>query len=560
MAIPSVQVESTEGRFKRYQAAVSRRQLWQSQMDQAYRWLAPNRLPLIEDDRPFGILSDSRTRGEERNDHIFDPTGEESVLSFANNMQLNLMPPNKEWASVVVSDGIENLPQIYHERFGPITSETIISIKKQLQEINKIMFTHFESSKLYSSINESFQDLAITLGAILINEGNLDNPIIYDAIPANTIVLESDVENQITNVWRPITLAGRLIKEKWPNATIPPTLQEKINKAPEVPHSLIEGTITYPNNPTGKQFYYFVMLADGTVDLLTEWVDYFPWLIFRGQKSPGETYGRGPGLTALPYVRQLNKLSEYVLRGMQMQAFPVFVLSNGMSDINPYTFSIEPGAIIESNPGIKPSDTIQSVSGASPEVPFQYIQFMQNAVKEIMFANPINVQNKANTATEAQIINNNWVQKNAGFFSRTSIELFPGLIDKTLHILTKKGAIPKLDINGKKVTVRIDNILLKLDYMSPLTKAIRMQEVQDIEQGVQFALQTFGGVEGLLTMNIGQLPEEVYERLDLPTELINYKFKNSPLVKRIQDAVNGQQQGSPAQPEVFSNTQQPSPQ
>jgi len=562
-----MQVQGLKERYTMYEVAVGRRQLWQEQFAQGYRWLMPYRLPLISND-PVALNTNPQQRGKERNDHIFDPTGEQSVYAFANNIQMTVMPPFTHWAKVQVSDEIiqwadaQNTPPAFETVYGPITSDTIASMKDQLEHINKTIFAFMNSSKLEAIINECFQDLAISMGVLLINEGDLDNPLRFESIPANNVIIGSAGSGDITNVWRPITIDAKNILHRWPNAVLSQNLQRKVDNSPNEEIQFVEGTITYPNNPEGFKYYYFVMTIGGEEEILCEWRDIFPWVIFRGTKAPGELYGRGPGLMALPMVRVLNRTVELNLRGLQFSTIPLFVYSNGMFNVNPYTFTMQPGALLEAPNGVNPRDAISSITGESPDYALEYIQNMRAMIQEIMFANPLNLGQQTKTATEAQIINNQWVQKNAGFFSRMSLELFPPLIDKVLYILTKKGAIPQVDINGVKRDVRIDNILFKLNYNSPLAKLQAMKDVQNIEQAVQFAANTFGP-EGLVTFHIGELPIEVYEKLDVPSNLINYDFKDSPIVHQILQTVNtgqlpGQQQGAPPPTPALGNAQQTS--
>lgn len=541
----------------RYTKALGDRQLWSDEIDQAYRWMMPNRLPLANTTAAQFVTSSAQTRGEQRTNHIFDPTGMESILAFANNVQTSMMPPYTQWAQIQVSDLMEKAPQSFIDRFGPITPSTIDDIKKQLENVNNILFEEMRKSQLETVINESFQDLGILMGVLLLRPGNLTDPITYTAVPANQVVVEEGPNGLVENVYVPHTIKARLLLEKWPDAEANLTgeLRQQINDAPDSQINLIEGVINFPHEPEGRRHYYFLLTLDGNHELITQFVKINPFIVFRGSKSPGEVYGRGPALIALPYVRSLNKTTEYMLRGLQMMAYPVFVMS-GDTDINPYTLSIEPGSVLFSAPGQLPQNAISSVTGASPQVPFEWVQQTQMQVKEIMFANPLNMNSAGDkTATEANIINNQWIQKNAGFFSRLSYELLPPLIDKTILMLVEKGIIPKVEVNGIFTTPVSTNPIFKLDFNSPLAQLHDQQQVQAIVQGSQFALQTFGGIQGLLSMNIGELPEEVFERLGIPPELINYDFKKSPLIQKIQQSIQGGQP-QPTQPSLTGNVNQ----
>ncbi|NIT58484.1 MAG: hypothetical protein GWN00_20320, partial [Aliifodinibius sp.] len=75
----------------------------------------------------------------------------------------------------------------------------------------------------------------------------------------------------------------------------------------------------------------------------------------------------------------------------------------------------------------------------------------------------------------------------------------------------------------------LNSRLLKLSLSNPLAKGKKQEEAAAIINAVQFAQQSFGGLEGLLTLDIGRFPEEYFDSINLPQRLINGDFKNSPL-------------------------------
>lgn len=539
----------------RYQYALAQRQLWSNEFDQAYRWMMPNRLPLTDNNNGQFVTLNSMTRGQDRMASIFDSTGIESIYAFANNVQMTLMPPYTKWGLVATGDSIMKLPQEYIDYYGPITQKTVDDIKKQLEDFNEILYIEFGKSKFEAVINECLQDLAVTMGVLLLHEGTLDDPIIYDAIPANQIVIETGAHGEIVAVWYPITVPAWTILERWPDAQLPNDLMSLIDNNPQQPTRIIIGTVLYPDAQEGQQIYFYVTLDDSKTEIYCEYLDQFPWIIFRGSKSPGEEYGRGPALTALPFVRELNKLSEYMLKGLQMQAYPILLMT-GQMDRNPYTFSLDPGSIIWTPPGLKAADAASSLTGGRVDLPLQWVKDMQALIKEIMFANPLNLlSTPEKTATEANIINNNWIQKNAGFFSRLALELFPPLFNKTIHILTKKGVLPKIMVNDIPVEVRLDNVLFKLQYQSPLAKLQDQLAAQNIIQGSQALASLLGNPQWLLSVNVEKFPQTLLEKFNWPAQLINYNFGTDyaqPIIAQIQKLIGGQPPAN-EQPATFNN-------
>lgn len=534
----TITLESLDERMKRFQAALDRRERWNQEFEQAYRFMMPNRLQLTESNLR-NTSSGEVNRGEARMEEIFDPTGIEALGAFANNLQTSLMPAFKQWAELVANEQMKSLSASFVERFGEISDATMDSIRLQVFEATKTVFMYFESSRLPQIIHESFIDVGISTGVLFLNEGPLDNPLQFEAVPANQVIIEGGPQQSLENFWQPMREKGRNLLLRYPKAKLSAKLQQRITRDPEGFIDIIQASLSYPQNPEGFRFYFSVIVQDDTEEIITDWRDQDPYLAFRGMKSPGEIYGRGPAFTALPFVRQLNKISEFMLRALQLQSYPVFQVAD-TSDINPFTLRIEPGSIIPVSPQMMQlGGAIQRLdTGPPPVMPIEYMKELRILIKDIMFANPLGPAGLPNkTATESTLINNNWIRKNSGFFSRIAVELFPQLISKSLHILTKKGIIPLLKINNESVPLRIDNRFVKLKYDNPLAALQDQEDLEAIEKALQFSVGALGP-EALATFNIGELPETVYRKLKVPENIINEKFKTSVVVKNIENTLN----------------------
>ena len=78
-------------------------------------------------------------------------------------------------------------------------------------------------------------------------------------------------------------------------------------------------------------------------------------------------------------------------------------------------------------------------------------------------------------------------------------------------------------------------------------------------------MSTFQGVEGLLAFNIEKVPNEMFKLLNIPQELINEDFENSPLIQKLKgvlnqggdDAANDQSPAGAASPQDVSSLSQP---
>ena len=545
--MPGIITESTEEILKRFEDARARLELWQSTLDDAFRWVIPDRADITEANTDSALQGSRYMRGEDRFRQIWDSTAVSAVKEFANNFQLTLMPPFENWASIDTVDDIQELPEAFTQEFGEISDKTLNDLKTQIDNNMDILFRYLKDSNFSQATNEALQEYAVGTGSIILNEGDFQNPLDFSSASITSIVFDEGPDNKIQNVWRNLHVQNRNIPLKWKNAKIPEDLQRQIQNAPGEFTDLIESSVYYPQNPEGFQYYYSVILKEKKTDIVTEFREINPWIVFRFSKSPNQVTGSGPVLSVLPTIRTLNQLREFEIASAKFNAYPAYTAPSS-SEFNPYMLRIKPGTIIPVGPEFAGTDVIRPIPGAqNPQIAQSAIESFRAEIKDALFANPLPPQNQpAETATLTNARLQQWLQKNGGAISRFGVEFTQRVINDVAHILTKKGIIPLLEINNKRIPMTLQSRLLKLNLSNPLAKGKKQEEAQAISQAVQFAQQSFGGLEGLLTLDIGTFPEEFYEAIGLPQRLINGDFKNSPLVQQIQNSI--QQQPAQQQP------------
>jgi hypothetical protein len=545
--------ETTDQILDRYDDNVGRTQRWQAKLQDAFRLVIPNRSDIIGANSDSIVGGARFERGEDRFKDIFDTTGPEAVQEFANNFQLTLMPPFERWANIEIVDDIQELPEAFTREFGKISDETLNDIKTQLDNNMEILFRYLNDSNFSQATNEALQEYAVGTGAVILNENeDFNDPLDFQSASITKIVFDEGPNGTIKNVWRNLHVQNRNIMLKWPNAELPDNVRNTINNNPDKFTDFIEASLYYPQNPEGFQYYYSIILKGERKEIFFEWRELNPWIVFRFTKSPDEILGNGPALTALPKIRMLIELMEFVVASAKFTAYPAYTAPSS-NEMNPYMLRIEPGTIIPIGPEFAGSDIIRPIPQSnSRAVLNEYVMNAKQEIKDILFSNPLPPANQpSETATLTNARLQQWLQKNGGAISRFGVEFTKNVINSVAHILTKKGIIPLININGKRIPMTLNSRLLKLSLSNPLAKGKKQEEAAAIINAVQFAQQSFGGLEGLLTLDIGRFPEEYFDSINLPQRLINGDFKNSPLVQQIQNSIQqqpGQQQPQQAGP------------
>ena len=84
-----------------------------------------------------------------------------------------------------------------------------------------------------------------------------------------------------------------------------------------------------------------------------------PFINFRWQKAPSETYGRSPVMKVLPDIKTLNKVVELMLKNASIAVTGIWQADDD-GVLNPATISLTPGTIIPKavgSAGLQPLDS-----------------------------------------------------------------------------------------------------------------------------------------------------------------------------------------------------------
>jgi hypothetical protein len=515
--------ENSEQRFNRYTKAKERLDLWLPLYQQAYELTIPQRSEFYE-------MTD-RLGPNVRIDNVYDATAVEAVPQFANNIQSILFPPFRRWASLTAG---EEIPEAEKDQAN-----------KDLQEITETFFNYLNKSNFTLALNEALQDLAVGTGFLLVQEGkDRNNPIHFQAIPIANMVAEEGEHGNLENFWRHIEVPVKLIERLWPKATLTNGLQSLKNNNPEQLVQLIEGTIYYPDNPKGKEYYYYVSEQATKMDLFAENRDCSPWVAFRYSVVAGELLGRGPVLTALPFIRVLNTMAEYELRNAKFRLANAYMVA-GDGTINPYTVRIVPGAIIpvnslQGNPPIAPIP----VGG---DVKFEQLSIsdLRQLIKSILLADPLGpVDSQSQTATEVSLRQQNWVRQAAAAFGRLTVELTNPIIEKSIRILRRKGLIKKISI-GPKVAI---------EYQSPLADIQNQDDIQRFQACASFLIQLLMQPLTVVLYRVEDLLSWAADKFGIDLELLRNSSEIQALLKNLQNN-QGAQPGQPGQQPASANPQ-----
>lgn len=491
---------TTEDLVKRFQAAKKQRSTWQTHLRECYEYALPQRNTMTQ-----------FSRGQKKNEDIYDSTAVVGTQKFASRLQATLIPPWREWSMLVPGSEI---PEDEHEKIQPV-----------LDDITKIIFDHINHSNFATQAHESFLDLAVSTGVLALEENDTaESALEFHSAPLAEIYPEAGPWGTIETVWREHKVPARHIDRLWPGAELSETMKKKASERPDEKCSLIEGTIYLPK----RGYWHQCVLEEASKEyIFGQDYEVSPWIVFREYVVPGETLGRGRIMQVLPDIKTANKVVEYVLKNAALAISGVYTAADD-GVINPYSIRLTPGAIIpvgsndNANPTLRPLDR-------SGDIQFSALVLddLRKRINKALFAEPFGeVDSPVRSATEMAIRNQELVQDSGSAFGRMQTEFVEKIIKRAVSILKRAGKIPDIRVDGKEVTIK---------HTSPLARAQDQDDLVAVNQYLQTVGQLGPEVLGLGT-KLEEFPRYIGKKLGLDADLLRTEVEREEMAQTAMQA------------------------
>lgn len=484
---------------KRFEKAKGRKALWHDTYRDAQEYAAPQRETFEEE--TVGQQKDGGQR-------VFDSTAQDALMSGVSNLHSSLTPPMKRWVELragTALQGDKNLDQA-------------------LEAITEVLFSALHNSNFDTQIVESYQDLFIGTGALLVFEGDATNPFHFVNVPLSQLYLEEGPNGRIDTAFRCFRLSARNIMKQWPDAELSKDLQDIVAEQPGNDLKFIEATVPGKVEVFDRRLddmvevdgYRYYVLEEKSKEIIVErGMRSSPWIIFRWANLPGEIYGRGPVLTALPAIKTLNEQVKILLQSASIATLGMYTVADD-GIVNLDNIKLGGGALIPvtSNGSQVQGPTLSPLpTPGNPNLAQLIIENQQSQIKRILFGDPLgDVNLPVKTATEVSLRQQELAKRIGSAFGKLQFELISPLINRLLDILDDLGLI---DLGEFK----IDGTTLAIEHISPLAQA---QDEEDILKGIRY-LETIGTLYGpqvaMVVADPFAFARWLSGELNLPTEL-----------------------------------------
>ncbi|MGF1562547.1 MAG: portal protein [Geminicoccaceae bacterium] len=428
-----------------YGRARGRRQRWESLWQDCYAFALPERARIMG----------SPAAAQEQ---LYDGTAPDAVQQLASSMLAELTPPWSRWFAL--APGFETDPA---ERGA---------LAEALEPVTARLQAHFDRSNFAVEVHQAFLDL-ITVGTATLSfeEAPLGAPSAFrfQAVPHTQICLDGAANGEHIRHFRRLDLSAAGLKRRYPEAELPAAWFKDHDGGRS--YTAIEAVL-----PARNAFDYIAFVDPGLSpdtppDGIMLGAGRFacsPFISFRWLKAPGEVYGRSPVMTALPDIKTANKVVELVLKNASIAVTGIWQAEDD-GVLNPANIKLVPGSIIPKAPGS---------AGLTPlEAPGRFdvselvLDDLRRQIRHTLLVDRLGpVEGGAMTATEVLVRNREMTRLLGATYGRLQAELLRPLIARAVYVLSRRGEIADIRLDGRQVDLR---------FLSPLARAQARDDVEN---------------------------------------------------------------------------------
>jgi len=507
--------------------AFARKEQWRTIYEDCYRYALPQR-------NLYDGYYEGSVPGQNKMNMVFDSTAIHSTQRFANRIQSGLFPPYKKWCRL--------------EPGNDIPADRKAEVQQALDLYLDKMFTLLRQSNFDLAMGEFLLDLCVGTAVMLIQPGDDINPIQFTPVPQYLIALEEGPHGTVDNVYRKYKVRAEALPRQYPDIKLNEQLKRLIESKPQEMVELIEAVII----DTERKDYCYHIIHEKTKDeLVFRRMDTTPWIVARYMKIPGEVFGRGPLVSALPDVKTLNKTLELLLKNASIACAGVYTAADD-GVINPSNIRITPGSIIPvaRNGGPQGASLAPLPRSGDFNVSQIVINDLRVNIKKTLLDDTLPPDNmSARSATEIVERMKELSQNLGAAFGRLITETMVPIITRVLFIMDEKGLI--------QLPLKVNGLEVKVVPVSPLAKAQNLEEINEVMQFFQIANSL--GPGGVAELKPDAIATYIGDKLGVPSNLRTTPEEKQQIIQQSMQMFSQQaaMQGQAPQSEQTPPQQEP---
>lgn len=275
-------------------------------------------------------------------------------------------------------------------------------------------------------------------------------------------------------------------------------------------HAVYPKSMKNPKAKSGFTSQYFILELDHELDHGS--FNEFPYVVPRWTKAAGETYGRSPGMNALPELKVLNKMNETMLIGAQKLVDPPLQMPDD-GFIMPIITT--PGGLNYYRSGTQ--ELIRPIfNDTRIDFGYQAMEDRRKRVRDSYYIDHLRLQQGGPmmTATEVLQRTEEAMRLLGPMLGRQQVEFLNPLIDRVFNICLRRNMFPEppLELQGRDLSVKYSSLIAKAQRVNEAQSIIRafsaiapfiqndpsVSQILDGEAAARIIVNTYGAPQEIL--------------------------------------------------------------
>lgn len=506
---------------ERLEKKKSARGLWEGHWDEVINYIFPRR----------GTVTGQMADGQKTSFRLLDNTGVQSNELLAGMLHSLLTNPDVFWFEFTTGD---------------VTLDNKDAVRKWFQQVIRQLHSTLNNSNFQTEVAEMYLDLT-SLGTGCQHIEESDEEIVrFMTYFVKDYYIGEDYHGRVSELDRCWKWPVSQLVAKWGKDKIPPRLFEAYMKGKDDPveiiHTVYPSYISDPEKGDDEQWLTQYVLPEHDYEIEQGKFDSFPYVVPRWGKASGETWGRSPGMNALPEMKVLNKMNETMLIGAQKVVDPPVQLPD---DGFILPFITKPGGINYYRSG---TDIAKPVfNDTRIDFGFQAMEDRRQRVRDAFYVDQLKLRQGGPmmTATEVLQRTEEAMRLLGPMLGRMHQEYLKPMVERVYKIMLKRGKLPP-------VPQELVNVRLDVKYSSLIAKAQRMSDIQNISRTLE-TIAPFLQIDPRAAdnFNVDNIVRIVASNLGFPQEAI--RDAQEVIDKREQEAQARQQMMEQQQQEAQMN-------
>ena len=299
-----------------------------------------------------------------------------------------------------------------------------------------------------------------------------------------------------------------------PDGIFPADFLDALRDKPETRFTLCQDVVL-DRSVTPHVWRYTAYLDKGEVAIRTANYRTCPWLVPRYWRVPGETFGRGPIMVALPALKTLNKTQELTLRAAALAILGVYTqIDDGV--FNPDTARLTPGALwkVARNGGVLgPSIQKLDVPGRFDVSNIVLADQRQQAQRAMLDEGLPPEAGGVRSALEIAERMKNLAANHIGAYARHVAEIIVPAVRRVIDILDTKRLLD--------TKLPLDQLLTQVKVTSPMAAALKADMVKRQVEWVQLTGALGGPQAQAMVAKLELMMADIGHDLGIPAKYIN---------------------------------------